>query len=89
MSFAIIILNHKSSKLLKVLLNYMKDSCAIYGEQIYIVDNSLDNTERMILEELKLSFNFNLEILNSNDGYSAGNNVGIEMARRNGVSHFL
>lgn len=89
MSFAIIILNHKTSKLVRSLMTVLVESCGISGQQVYLIDNSLDKNESLVLEELALSFNLNLNILDSNNGYSAGNNTGIEMAIRNGFFHFF
>jgi GT2 family glycosyltransferase len=89
MSFAIVILNHKTSHLLRGLLKHLLNQCAVAGEQIQVVDNSLDKKEKEILEELKYLYKFNLSILETNRGYSAGNNVGIEMAINSGFSYFF
>lgn len=87
MSFAIVILNHKSSHLLNNLLEHIMCQCGVRAGQVYVVDNSLDSQERINLAALKRYYKFNYLILDNNRGYSAGNNVGIDKAINDGFSY--
>lgn len=74
---AIIILNFNSYKETKKLVESIKkhEKKSIYD--IIIVDNSVDDKERIKIKEIKCTYKL---FLNENLGYASGNNTGIKFA---------
>lgn len=89
MTYAIVILSHKTSGLTLRLIRHIIENDSVLGEQIFVIDNSLDDNEADILLKSVKTIRFNLEILPKNEGYGAGNNSGIELAFRRGYRNFF
>lgn len=86
-SSAVIILNHNTADLVcNLVMKIMKE----IPISIIIIDNSLSDEQARTLKSLQDRYsNVILQILNVNLGYSQGNNLGIEIAKKDGKKYAI
>ncbi len=85
-NLAIILLNYNGYKDTINCINSIKKSQKIYNYKIIVVDNNSTDNSLEFLEKIE---NIKLIKSNSNDGFAAGNNIGIKYALDNNYKYIL
>lgn len=90
MKTAFIILNYQTYQLtLKLIESIYSNKILFKGDLIIVIDNNSKNDSANILKYQSKKMNFILLINPLNNGYSAGNNLGIIKAKSLGCSHVM
>ena len=85
---AIILVNYNGAEdTLECIASILKSQYENY--KIIVVDNCSTDSSYEILDKQKEFYNFVLIKAKSNDGFSAGNNIGIKYALNNGADYIL
>ena len=84
---AVIVVNYGSSRLLEVNLLPLSDRAL--GMSVVVVDNYSSSQERELISALCDAHGWIAEMREQNEGFGAGMNIGVAVARTHGASLFL
>jgi GT2 family glycosyltransferase len=86
-AIAVIVVNYGSSALLEK--NLLPLVTSVFGVRVVVVDNFSTSAERERVAELCTTNGWLAELRPANDGFGAGMNAGVVVARANGATAFL
>lgn len=86
---AVIILNYNTYKMTINVLKNIKKQKFNGSLDVIVVDNDSTNESETVLEELSSKMNFIFIKSDCNNGYAAGNNIGLKYARKLNIKYSL